>query len=147
MRLDALITLYERSHTQRGTSGWGKDVGIDSSHRYSSLIYGERTYAEIFKETRLDFPPLLEDQKNHKIENIDQLHQSGIFDDLIEAIKKEIQQEGYLELNYDELMEGKLNPFQQTELKFKLVTNREIFQNDPLYQPLLEALNIKPPND
>jgi hypothetical protein len=145
MRVNNLVDLYERSISQIGKPSCFRGyVDIITSSPYSTYIYGRHTYNEIFQDVDLPLPPELKDQRNEIIENIDQLKQSGIFDDLIEAIKKELQQEGFLEIKYHELIEGKLNPYQQTELKFKILTNPETFKSDPYYQPIIEILDIKP---
>jgi hypothetical protein len=77
-----------------------------------------------------------EREKYKSINKPNHLKESGIFDDLIEAIRTELLKEGFLE--------GKLNSYQQAELKIKLLTNQSTFENDPFYSPLMETLNIKP---
>jgi len=145
MRVDNLVDLYERSISQIGKPScfrWYVDIATSSP--YSTYIYGRHTYNKIFQDVDLPLPPELENQRNEIIENRDQLKESGIFDDLIEAIKAELLKEGFIENKYYELIEGKLNSYQQAELKIKLLTNQSIFENDPFYSPLMETLNIKP---
>jgi len=137
MRVNTLFDLYERSTLlQIGKSSCLRGY-IDIATSFpSTYIYGRHTYNEIFQDVDLPFPSELSDQRDILIENIDRLKESGIFDDLIEAIRTELLKEGFLE--------GKLNSYQQAELKIKLLTNQSTFENDPLYSPLMETLNIKP---
>ena len=148
MLVDYLTTLYIRAHTQRGTGGWGEGVSIyRPSYGRGGLIYGVKTYAEVFAETGLPFPDELKEERDNYVENIDQLYQSGIFDDLIKAIRVQLSQNDYLETQYLTLVNGGLSLDQQRELASKMVNNKEFYQYDPYFKLTWDELGLSRPED
>lgn len=139
MRADNLVDLYERStllQIGKSPSFFAGYVDITSSSSYSTYIYGRHTYDKVFQDVNLPLPPELENQRNEIIDNIDQLKESGIFDDLIQATRTELLKE--------RSFKEKLNSCQRAELKLILADSSTL--NDPYYDQYIEALNFKPTN-